>query len=380
MNVALVSVFPEDPQRIVGGVAGAAKYLVDELIKLPRTTVTVIVPQGADGAREIEDRGPLRVWRLPREGPWRALPGTLYELAAGRRQVARALRSLDPDVVHVQGSAFLAAACGPRSVLTIHGIAERDVLWDRRWGPFRWLKKGLLTATEDYGRRRSRNVILISEAAASVLRPDPERRVWRIPNPIADSFFAVERRPAAGRIFCCSRVTPLKNIVGLIRAFAADAARRPGAELRLAGAAEGSYLADCRAEAERLGVGPRVRFLGSLSVPEVQEELAAAEVFALPSFQENAPLSLAEAMAAGVPALAARVGGIPEMVEPGGSGLLVDPWDVRDIGAALRRLLDDAPLREAMSRRSRELARARYRASEVARRTAEVYRELAREA
>lgn len=377
MNVALVSVFPRDPRRVVGGVEAASKYLADELVRLPGMNVSVIVPGGAEANRTtVEEWGALRIYRLGRSGVCRRLPGTVYDLASGRRQLDEQLERLAPDVTHFQGNAFLAGVHGGRSVLTIHGIAERDALWDRRRGASRWLKRRLLTATEGYGRRRARNVILISEAVRPLLPPAPSRRVWSIPNPVADSFFDVSRRTQRGRVFCSSRITPLKNIVGLIRAFAARARRIEGAELRIGGTAEAAYLADCRAEAERLGVGARVSFLGPLSVDEVQTELSHAQVFALASFQENAPLSLAEAMAAGVPAVAARVGGVPEMIEDGASGLLVDPWDATAIGDSIARLLCDERLCETMGRRARELARERHRASVVARRTAQVYREL----
>lgn len=377
MKVALVSVFPRRPERVVGGVEGAVKYLADELVKLPDVSVTVIVPP--DGPRDApasEAWGALRIERLPKSGLWRRLPGTVYDLMAGKRQLQEALERAAPDVVHFQGNSFLAAGGGRRSVLTIHGVAERDALWDRRWAPARWAKRGLLSVTESYGRRRSPNVILISDAVGSLLPADEARRVWRIPNPVADSFFALPRRPERGRVFCCGRVTPLKNVVGLIRAFAAGPARRSGGQLRVAGAAQPGYLADCRAEAERLGVGARVTFLGGLSVAQVQEELTRAQVFALTSFQENAPLSLAEAMAAGLPSVAASVGGVPEMIENGVTGLLVDPWDAAGAGSALARLIDDEAWAQSMGRKARELALRRYRASVVARQTARVYREL----
>jgi glycosyltransferase involved in cell wall biosynthesis len=375
----MVSPFPSSPGRIFGGVAGAAKYLTDELAKLPGLSVSVVVPQGAPGdAVTREDWAGVSVYRLPKEGPWRRLPGTVYDLAAGRAQLERRLHELQPDVVHFQGTALLAADCARRSVLTIHGIAEKDALFDaRRSKAGRWLKRGLLSATEDYGRRRAPNIILISEAARAFLPPDPARRVWRIDNPVADSFFALERGPVPGRVFCCSRVTPLKNLLGMVAAFSELSRRVPGAELRVAGDGDADYLAACRAEARRRGVAGAVHFLGGLTVAQVQRELSQAACFALPSFQENAPLSLAEAMAAGVPAVAARVGGVPEMVAPDETGLLVDSRDASGMACALEALLKDPERAAALGRRARRTALSRHKASEVARRTAEVYRAVA---
>lgn len=380
MKITLVSPFPETPEHIVGGVAGASKYLADELVKLPGLSVCVVVPQGSRSARVEREQwdGGLCVYRLPKTGTWRRMPGTVYDLLKGNGQVERQLERLAPDIVHFQGTSFLAAASERRCVLTIHGVAEKDAAWDRRRGlAARWLKRGLLRVTEGYGRRAAPNVILISEAIRAFLPNRDARRVWRIPNPIADSFFEVAPSPEPGRVFSCTRVTPLKNVLGLIEAFALAAARVPGAQLRVAGAAERPYLDACRERARALGVESAVHFLGSLSVPEVQEELSRAACFALASFQENAPLSLAEAMAAGVPAVAARVGGVPEMVEDGATGLLVDSRDSEGFAKALVEVLSDPKRAAAMGRRAKQAAGARHRASEVARRTAEVYREIA---
>ncbi len=377
MKIAFVSPFPDEPERIAGGVAGATKYLADELAARAGVAVSVVVPQGNAGDGVVAEQwGSLRIYRLGRPRPWRGLPGTPYEVAFGKRQLSRFLAELAPDVVHFQGSAFLAAGYERPHVLTIHGIAEKDALWDRRWGAASGLKRWLLATTERYGRKRADNVILISDCALGVLPPSQARRLWRIPNPIAESFFGLPRAPQPGRVFCCSRITPLKNTLGMIEAFAEVARRLPEASLRVAGAGEEDYIAQCRAAAERLGLSERVRFLGGLTVEAVQKELSQAACYVLPSFQENAPLSLAEAMAAGTPSVAAGVGGVPEMVEDGVTGLLVEPRDARSIAEATLRMLRDRAFARAVSGRAQRAAQARHGARAVADRTLEVYRQL----
>ena len=340
--------------------AGVAKYLSDELGKRPDVELTIVVPgAGRPGSARW---GRVEVRRLGRRGPLALLPGTVYDLAAGKREVERALAELEPDLVHFQGTTFLAAGCPHPHVLTIHGIAEKDAVW--RGGA---LKAALLKATEDHGRRLVPNVILIADAVSAVLPPGRPRRTWRIDNPIADSFFEVPWRPEPGRVFCCSRITPRKNILGLIRAFK----RLKGGTLRLAGGGDADYLRLCREEADG-----RVEFLGSLTVDRVREELSRSACFALPSFQETAPLSISEAMAVGVPVVASPVEGVPEMVEDGRTGFLADPRDEGAVAGALRRVLEDPQLALSMSRRARTLAGERYRASVVAEKTLAVYREI----
>lgn len=377
MRVAMVSVFPDDPRRIVGGVAGVSKYLADEFSKFPDVRLTVVVPQGTRGRETLcEKWGAVTVYRLAREGFWRFLSGTPYDVMAGRAQVSRFMRRVEPDITHFQGATFLAAGYEPSSVLTIHGIAEKDAMWETRWWGSRWLKWLLLKVTEDFGRRRTPHVILISDYVESVLPADKRRKVWRIDNPIADSFFEIAPAAVAGRIFYCGRIMPRKNIAGMIEAFSAVALLDPQARLRIAGSAEPDYLRECRRQVEDRGLQGRVDFLGSLSVKDVQAELSMASCFVLPSFQETAPLSVAEAMAACVPVVAAAVGGIPGMIEHGSTGFLVDPYDVAGIGDAMGRVIADPSLSAEMGRKAKLAVRNRFMASVVAEKTVRVYREI----
>ncbi|MFI5360983.1 MAG: glycosyltransferase family 4 protein [Elusimicrobiota bacterium] len=377
MKVAMVTAFPSEPHQIVGGVAGVAKYLADEFHKRPDISLTVVVPQGTGGKDTVcEAWGGIRIFRLARKGFWKFLPGTVYDVVVGRGQVDRFLQQIAPDIVHYQGATFLAANSRRRSVLTIHGIAEKDALWDGRRGAGRWLKWLLLKLTEEYGRRRTPRVILISDYVGRVLPEDKSRKTWSIENPIADSFLDVERDSEPGRIFCCSRIMERKNILGMIEAFARVVRRAPHCRLRIAGTADPRYYRDCRKLVERHGLQSRVHFLGNLSVKEVQGELSKANCFALPSFQETAPLCIAEAMAVGVPVVAAAVGGVPDMVDHGSTGFLVDPHDAADIGEAIGRIVSDDPLAHEMGRRAKSVVRRRFPASVVAQRTIDVYREI----
>lgn len=388
MHIAMVTVFPKSPECIEGGVAGAAKYLVDELIKQPDVKLTVIVPK-ASGAKTLCEQWPdFEVYRLSKKRPWSFLAGTFYDVFAGRRQVQSFLRQLNPDIVHFQGVTFLAANCQQPHVLTIHGIVERDAMWDRRWGPLRWLKCLLLKLTEQYGRRRVPYIILISDYVRQFLpKKNSIRKTWRIDNPIADSFSHVDWRFEPGRIFSCSRIRPLKNTLGMIKAFAkvsqcfgektiAVPATAKRAQLRLAGAAEAAYLRVCRQQIKALNLGNNVHILGNLDIEDVQSELSKANCLVIPSFQEHAPLAVEEAMAVGVPVVAARVGGIPEMVEDGKTGFLVDPYDIEDIAEAILRILSDERLARSMSRRAKQIAGRRFKASAVCKETLEAYKHI----
>ena len=104
----------------------------------------------------------------------------------------------------------------------------------------------------------------------------------------------------------------------------------------------------------------RLKFTGWVGPSGKRALLEHAAVYALPSYDEGLPLSLLEAMSAGVPVVASPVGGIPEVLADGASGFLVAPGDKGALERALRRLLTERALAARMGAAARETARARY--------------------
>ncbi len=146
-----------------------------------------------------------------------------------------------------------------------------------------------------------------------------------------------------------------KGLEFLVRALA----RLPASadvHLRLVGEDWGG-LANVRALASQLGVRDRIALIGSLSRAELLQEYARSDLFVLPSRFEPFGIVLLEAMAAGLPVIASRVGGIPEVVADGETGLLVEPGDVEGLAGAMLRLAMDPALRASLGSRGRERAR-----------------------
>ncbi len=377
MHVVMVTLFPKEPQSIDGGVAEAAKYLADELCKQPDVRLTIVAPEDKGSETTCEGWGAYNVYRVGRKGFWSFLPATLYDLLAGKRQLSSLLRELKPDIVHFQGLTFLAPHCEHPNVLTMHGIAEKDAVRDYRRGILRQPKELLLKLTEGCGRRRVRNVILTSDYAKKYLSPSSDAcKTWLIENPVADSFFDIARNCEPGRILCCRMVRPLNNVLGVIKAFNLIAEKFSCARLRIAGAVETAYLEEYKREVETDGIQDRVCFLGNISIEDVQLELSRANCLVVPSFQENAPLNIAEAMAAGVPVVASNVGGIPGKIRDGKTGLLVDPHDARGIAGAVSKIISDKKLAESMAQRAKKLAAEKFRASIICEKTLQTYREV----
>jgi glycosyltransferase involved in cell wall biosynthesis len=173
-------------------------------------------------------------------------------------------------------------------------------------------------------------------------------------------------------------VIPRKGLLFALQALSRLLPGFPQLELRVAGEtlAMPSFLATCRSFIEAHGLGRHVRFLDNLGIPQLADEYAACSLMLLPSMQETAPVVIAEAMAAGAPIVATRVGGVPHMVEDGMTGLLVDYGDVDGLVAALSRLLSDSALRSTLVQRGRAQAEQRFRLPTVASRTRRVYEQV----
>jgi len=174
-------------------------------------------------------------------------------------------------------------------------------------------------------------------------------------------------------------ISPRKNTLNLVEGFARALGKGIDGELRLAGAVwEERYGETVFARVRALGLEEKVVFLGRIGTAEIREELSRASAFALVSREENSPMGIEEAMAAGVPVLTSNRCGMPYMVRHGETGYLVDPEDPADTARRLEMLLSDGSMREEMGRRSKVVAADRFHPRIVARRTREVYLEAAR--
>jgi sugar transferase (PEP-CTERM/EpsH1 system associated) len=177
-------------------------------------------------------------------------------------------------------------------------------------------------------------------------------------------------RPIVGAV---GRLVPVKDHASLLEAIAllAREGLRPVAVI----AGDGPLRDATRQRASALGIDADVRLLGHRT--DIATVLAALDVFALTSRSEGLNNTILEAMAAGLPVVATRVGGADEMVIDRVTGLLVPAESPEKIAGALRRLLTDAPMRSAMGRASRARAETDFDLSKTVLKYERMYTELA---
>jgi len=157
--------------------------------------------------------------------------------------------------------------------------------------------------------------------------------------------------PVAGII---ARLTEQKAHRVLFEAMAQPAL----SALHLIVVGDGELRDDLKSRAETLGIAGRVHFLGARR--DLGNILGAIDIFAMPSYWEGLPLSMVLAMGAGLPVVASRVAGIPEVVTDGVSGLLVNPGDSAQLAQALSALVNDASARSKLGSAARAFVLPRF--------------------
>ncbi len=382
----LCSVFEPPPKSIVGkgsrfdpigGMQNHAAELTRALDRhgLVQTVITTRPP----GARRVELIGAAaRVVRLGL--PIRPLR-QLYSAPAlfvAQRVAAKV------DLVHVHLGEDLAilpialAAALPRRlpvVLTIHCslrhtlrvVDARTALLKRVGG---WIEKR--------GAPRADAIITITERLADLLVAGgiKRERVHVIPPGIDSSLFAQTfdwpfpqiPRP---RIVFVGRLVASKGVQTLVQA----AARLSAREAHVALVADGPERRSLQQRINELGLSGKVHICGFVPHELVPTVLAHADVVVLPSVYEELGTVLLECFQLGVPVIASRVGGIPNVVAHGGNGLLVPPADPAALASAIDRVLEDGDLAARLGEAGRRCA-ARYEWNQLVREILAVYRQV----
>src|SRR5262249_23795982 len=373
MRVALVGPYPADPGLVAGGGEASFVNLVQGLallgdLELPAVT---FAPQ-TEPERKVRVDG-VSVRYMP--APSRHNNLTLYR--ARRRILRGVLDELEPDVVHAQnalgyGYVCLRAAKGEAVVVSIHGIVREERKSLTR--PRDRLQVALAgVALETYCVRRARYLVQPTRYPEEYFDGEIRGRVVDVGNGVQEQFYALEPQAEPGRLLYVGAVTERKRVLDLVDAFAEMRAAAPGASLRIAGCGDDDYTERVQARIGERGLAESVTMLGRLRTDELLEEYRRAAVFVLASKQETSPMVIAEAMAASVPVVATRGGGIRSLVDDGSTGLLGDAGDVSALAARIGELLADEPRRAEFARRARLRAQARFRIADVAARVRDVY-------
>ena len=231
----------------------------------------------------------------------------------------------------------------------------------------------LLTPLTRWIWRKADRVVAVCESLGRLaLETCPDLRYNVVPNGVDLSLFhprTEPRLPGPIRCLAVARLIERKGLGDLIRAMALLERGRFQLEI-VGGGSDETVLRDLAAG---LGLANEVRFVGPLPRSEVARRYRAADLFTLPSSAEAFGNVFAEALASGLPIVGSSIGGIPDLVEHGTNGLLVQAGNIEALAGAIRYLADDPELRHEMAQRNRAKAEAHLEWSQVTRRYLATY-------
>lgn len=330
----------------------------------------------------LDRRGELAD-RIVGDVPIHVLDRGRYDLGLPFR-LARLLRELQPDVVHCRNwNTWMDTAAAHRLafrrtplVWSFHGFADGE------WFPWRRRVASRMLA------RMTDHLFAVCQDSAGRYADRagiPSGRFGVVYNGVDTTRFAPAEHRAQARaalgfsdeevlVLTVASLTPVKDHAGLVDAIA-GLSLSTSARVRFLFLGDGALRPALEARIAERGLRERVLLLGNSD--QVPEYLSMADFLVLPSRLEGMSNAILEAMASGLPVVARRIGGNPELVVDGTTGLLTRPGGSADLTAALRRLIDDDALRARMGRAARQRAEAVFSLDAMLAAYAEFYRRVA---
>jgi glycosyltransferase involved in cell wall biosynthesis len=372
VRIALLSDYPVDPDRIYGGVQAVAYHLAEGLAQHDDLDLHVVHSSRAVSADSVSREGRLTVHRLAPPGH-----GSMPNFVAAVFRCSRVLEAIKPDLAHAHTSQYALAAtrAAVPTIYTIHGIPHRMLRYVR--GPRRLCAAMVPALFDRLAIRRVGDIVAISPYVEAAYRNLTKARFHRAENLVPDRWFNTVIKEVQGRILFAGTVAYHKGLHSLAQGFSQLTSTVPEAHLHVAGRIDDPrYMKRIRRMLDAPQLNDRLTFLGPLDGSEMLREYSECALLVLPSLCETAPLAVLEAMAAARPVVATRVGGVPDLVKDGVTGLLVEPGDSSGLSDRMGRLLSDSDLRVQMGRRGQEVAQARFRRDSVVTRHRQIYEEV----
>lgn len=286
----------------------------------------------------------------------RAIALTPKSIALGADMRARGVRHVHAHFgTHGAMAAMVAArSAGITFSFTVHAY---DLFIDQTFLADKVRAATFVATISEYNRRK-----------LAELAPDAVDRIHLIrcgPSPETPAVRARSAQNGAGpRILSVAQLAPYKGLQHLIEAASILRQRLPGVSVTIVG--EGPERGNLEAQRDRLGLDGTVRLAGAVPAEQIPGFLGDADVFVLPSVVEangdmdGIPVALMEAMAADLPVVTSRLGGIPELVRDQDTGLLTEPGDAAGLAAAVERLWKEPDLAARLARSGRDWVREEF--------------------
>jgi glycosyltransferase involved in cell wall biosynthesis len=383
LKVVILGYLPEDIKSIRGGVEAVVKNLLEGFsskeieIHVFSLDSRIVVPKITQFSSNIT------IHHFP-FGKIKSIK--LEMLFHGRKVLRKFLSEIKPDIIHAQGNGsnllLLKGLDYSRIVITPHASLKDEIQNIRS---LKWKFNHLINIfIEKKYLTRTGNIIFISKYIQNELFKNHSRfkihNSALIYNPVDAAYFNCKEESQKNNlnIVYLGAIIHRKGLALLLDAFSFVNSKRKDKIILhvIGGNTEEEYKDIISKKISEFNLADDVIFHGWLKQDEIIEIFNSACVFVMPSYHENLPVSLIEAMSAGLVIIASKVGGIPEIVTEGFNGLLFNSNDITSLIAALEKVIADKELRIRLSGNGRSFALRNFHPAEIGQKTIEYYSSL----
>ena len=376
-KIAIVSPYPLDPAKTTGGIQAVVQNLVSSLKDDSELDIHILT---IDYDRDIPYKSVKNVqvhWLPANKGRNRL---TLF--APERKWIKQKINELQPDLVHVHGTDIYGYATRNLKypvLLTVHGILSKESKiveknLKLRAKALNIVKNNFNHYFENAALKAAKSIIVISPYVEQQIKSRTEAAFYHIDNPVDQRFFDLENRAKPNRFLFVGMIRARKGVLGLAEAIHELTKKYPDVKLHLVGKVfEPEYFSLLEKFISENHLENNIIYRGRLSDEELFGEFEECQAVVMNSIEESSPMVIEQAMAAGKAVVSTDVGGIPFLIEPGKSGLLVKYGNTEEMANALDSIYSNPERAREMGTYGKKVAEARFRQENIAQKTKEIY-------
>ncbi len=284
----------------------------------------------------------------------------IFSFKKNRKSLLNELRIIKPDIVHAHGTeqAYAIAAVESKlpHIISIQGIISKLSKVNPN---YRYRK---IASIEKFVIKNGKNFIAKTNFANRFIHSlNPESNIYLIENIVHPAFFKIIRNDYLNNyIVYVGNINANKGVDELIKAFSKFVALQNDYKLLIIGNGDREYIHQCRKIANKFKISSKVEWFGHQTHEQIASVFESAKVLVHPSKMDTSPNTVSEAMVAGLPCIATKVGGIPDMISHKKNGYLIDNVNGDDIYNALKDLIFNQRLYNSISNNSRIIGRRRF--------------------
>lgn len=373
LDLVMLAPYPENPSMIERGVESVTVYLLEGLKAIKKLNIQVISFSNKVDKPETSTINGIKVHFLPRQHRF----GNITLLAIERYRARRKIEKIAPDIIHNQYHfeyPYVGSKPKCKTIATVHGIAYKESPYEKeKWD---WVRKYPRIYMERIVLRNLNHIICVTNYVKENIEHLTNANLYVIENPVSNKYFEIQNKEIPYRVLFVGAIIKRKNIIDLLKAINL-LKDKTQIELHVVGIPEERYYYKILNDyVNSMKLQNNVKFVGPLSEEELLEEYRQCALLVLCSYEESAGMVLQQAMAAGKPVIANRVGGVPCIVNDELTGFLVEIGDIMELANKIDIVLRNKDLRNSLGEMAKKEALQRFKPEIIAQKTFEVYRKI----